>query len=147
MFEKNFCVFFFAAPSSPQLLLNDLPEIIRPSGIKDEFSQRQMRTLFLSTFNTVSLLEQVKHGDRKDKPHHEICPNTLSEMFKFADLRQQREWRFDQHQVVLLAAPPKSADFPADFLFAESPYLPKETFARKLFPPMAGILDRKQSPF
>jgi hypothetical protein len=55
----------------------------------------------------VPLLEQVEKRDRKAEPHLEIRPNSLPQMFKFANLRKQREDGFDQHSVVPLAAPAK----------------------------------------
>lgn len=55
----------------------------------------------------VPLLEQIEQRDRESEPHLEICPNTLSKMFKSANLRQEREHRLDQHPVVPLAAPTK----------------------------------------
>jgi hypothetical protein len=54
---------------------------------------------------TVPLLEQIEQSDRKGEPHLEIRPNSLAQMFQFANLRKQRENRLDQHSIVPLAAP------------------------------------------
>lgn len=64
-----------------------------------------MRNSIFIKIQSVPLLEQIEKRDRKGESHLEIRPDSLPQMFQFANLRQQRENRFDQHSVVPLAAP------------------------------------------
>lgn len=77
-----------------------------------------MRNSIFIKIQTVPLLEQIEQSDGKGKPHLEICPNTLLQVFQFTDLRQKRKDGFDNHSVVPFAAPTqfqvfRRIDFPA----------------------------------
>lgn len=67
-----------------------------------------MRNSIFINIQTVPLLEQVEKGDGKGESHLEIRPNSLAQMFKFTNLREQRENCLDQHPIIPHAAP---ADF------------------------------------
>lgn len=71
-----------------------------------------MRNSIVIKIQTVSLLEQIEKRDCKGEPHLEIVPNSLPQMFKLADLRQQRENSFDQLAVVPLTARTNLQVFP-----------------------------------
>jgi len=67
-----------------------------------------MRNSIFIEIQTVPLLKQIEQRDRKSEPHLEIRPDSLPQMFKFTDLREQRKNRFNQHPPLPLAA---RADF------------------------------------
>ncbi len=61
-------------------------------------------TIFVK-IQTIPLLQKIEHCHGVSKSHLKIFPNSLSQVFQAADLRQQREDRFNQHPVVPLTAP------------------------------------------
>ena len=58
-------------------------------------------TVFIKV-QTIPLLQKVKDCHRIGESHLEICPDSLPQMFQFADLREEREERFYEHSVVPL---------------------------------------------
>jgi len=63
-----------------------------------------MRNPVCVKIQIVPLLQKIKQRDRVSEPHLEIRPDSLPQMFKFTDLREQRKNRFNQHPLVLEAA-------------------------------------------
>ncbi len=64
-----------------------------------------MRNSIFIKIQAVPLLQKIEHCHRVGEPHLKIRPNSLPQMFKFANLRQKREERFNKHPVVPLTAP------------------------------------------
>jgi hypothetical protein len=64
-----------------------------------------MRNSVFIKIHAVPLLQQIEQSDRKSEPHLEIRPDSLPQMFQFANLREQRKNGFDQHSVVPGSAP------------------------------------------
>lgn len=62
-----------------------------------------MRNSIFIKIQPVPLLKQIEQRDRKSESHLEICPDSLPQMFEFADLREQRENGFNHHSVISLA--------------------------------------------
>lgn len=88
-----------------------------------------MREAVFVKVQAVPSLKQIEQCEREGEPHLEICPHPLAEMLELADLRQEREERFDQHAVVPLAPPtnfqvPRRIAFAAEAFVGQNDHLP-----------------------
>ncbi len=66
-----------------------------------------MRNSIFIKIQSIPLLKEIEQSDCKREPHLEIRPDSLTQMFKFANLRQKRENSFDQHPIIPLASSAK----------------------------------------